>query len=826
MLKEETLGYNPTITNFPNLLKPKNRETMLFYEALKRIHKGNSRTLVEEIRRETVILDSLKDDNLKPEEQSAKYKAQDLKISKLKRKLPCLCFSGEFKTRSKKALIKHSGLMILDFDKMTPEALTETIQGLKQNKHVISVFTSPSGNGIKAIVRVPNNLDAITHPKYWEAFVDEFKYDNIDSSGIDLARACFESYDPNIYINSKAEVYNTSLKTTKEVTPKKEVSPKKKNKNVVVKTSPNAIMEFVYNMDRKTSFVDGQKDAHIYSLASHMCEYGVEQQKAENSIMTQVVQGRCKDEPAKLQAIRNAYKNREFGKYEFTDHNRNKRYDSYLKRNGTKEQIAKAEDVDVEVVKEVLKSMDVFWFEEVVKGIPKTKITKYKFGEFLNRYGFWKHYPPESLKAVFVKVDKNIVSETSVSKISDFVIEFVHKDKNLLEAYMNNPYLSSDKFLSLTLETLELKTLRDTAKESFIPYKNGVLEVTRDTIDLVPYDEINCYIWKSQILDRDFEYHKNNNNDYKKFVCNISNQKPEGLESVLGYLISTYKSKTNNKAIILNDEVISEAPEGGTGKGLLMQGIEYIRKTCILDGKSFDETKSFAYQTVNQDTQVLIFDDVKKNFNLESKFSIITEGITLEKKNVTAIKLSVEESPKIVISTNYVIQGDGNSHHRRVHEVEISQYYGKHLAPFDEFKRNLFEDWKREDFEKFDSYMIACLQSFMNDGLQELAPKNLRLRKLIGATNKDFVEWMEDGEHFSYDKKNVKAYVFQMFQSENQDFNKVYFTRRTFNIWVKKYAEYKNLIYTDGSSGGNRWFMLQDKPEKKAINRDIPKIEF
>lgn len=793
MQKEETLGYNPTITIFPNLTNPNNGETMLLYEALKRIHKGNSKNLIKRLR------------DGKPEE---------------KKLLPCICFSGEFKSRNSKGLIKHSGLMVLDFDKMTPEALAETIQGLKQNKHIISAFTSPSGNGIKAIVRVPNTLDTITHPKYYKAFIEEFKYDNIDSSGSDLARTCFESYDPNIYINSKAEVYTTSLKTTKEVTPKKE------NKSVFIKADQNAIINFVYDMDRKTSFIDGQKDVHIFGLASHMCEYGVYQQNAENSIMTQIVQGRCKDEPAKLQAIRNAYKQREFGKYEFIDHGKNKRYDAYLKKGGTKEEIAEVEGVPVEAVKEVLKSMDVFWFEEIIKGKPKTKITKYKFGEFLNRYGFWKHYPPESLKAVFVKVDKNIVSETSVSKISDFVIEFIHKDKNLLEAYMNNPYLSSDKFLSLTLETLELKTLRDTAEESFIPYKNGVLEVTKDTIDLVPYDEINCYIWKSQILDRDFEYHKNNNNDYKKFVCNISNQKPEGLESVLGYLISTYKSKTNNKAIILNDEVISDAPDGGTGKGLLMQGIKKIRKTCILDGKSFDETKSFAYQTVNQDTQVLIFDDVKKNFNLESKFSIITEGITLEKKNVTAIKLSVEESPKIVISTNYVIQGDGNSHHRRVHEVEISQHYGKHLAPFDEFKRNLFEDWKREDFEKFDCYMVTCLQSFMKDGLQEFAPKNLRLRKLIGATNKDFVEWMEDGEHFSYDKKNVKAYVFQMFQSENQDFNKVYFTRRTFNNWIKKYAEYKNLIYTDGSSGGNRWFMLQDKPKKKVINRDIPKIEF
>ena len=38
-------------------------------------------------------------------------------------------------------------------------------------------------------------------------------------------------------------------------------------------------------------------------------------------------------------------------------------------------------------------------------------------------------------------------------------------------------------------------------------------------------------------------------------------------------MICTYKkNRSNNKAIILNDEVISDNPEGGTGKGVLYKG--------------------------------------------------------------------------------------------------------------------------------------------------------------------------------------------------------------------------------------------------------------
>ena len=87
---------------------------------------------------------------------------------------------------------------------------------------------------------------------------------------------------------------------------------------------------------------------------------------------------------------------------------------------------------------------------------------------------------------------------------------------------------------------------------------------------------------------------KDHSNEYQKFIYNISRQQPESIEAVIGYLISTYKNKMNNKAIILNDEVISDNPEGGTGKGLFVQGLKQIRKVSILDGKSFDDKKSFS----------------------------------------------------------------------------------------------------------------------------------------------------------------------------------------------------------------------------------------
>jgi len=216
------------------------------------------------------------------------------------------------------------------------------------------------------------------------------------------------------------------------------------------------------------------------------------------------------------------------------------------------------------------------------------------------------------------------------------------------------------------------------------------------------------YIWESQILDRNWVKTKSTENDYQKFIENISHNDSDAMKCTIGYLLLNYKNRSQNKAVILNDEIISESPEGGTGKGLFVQGIGQIRRTDIIDGKQYDSKKQFSYQTISLETKVLVFDDVKKGFDFENNFSLITEGITLEKKNKDAIKLNVHESPKVIISTNYAIKGDGHSQDRRRHELEIAQYYGKTLTPEQDFGRQLFDDWEMDDFHRFDNYMVEC----------------------------------------------------------------------------------------------------------------------
>ena len=58
---------------------------------------------------------------------------------------------------------------------------------------------------------------------------------------------------------------------------------------------------------------------------------------------------------------------------------------------------------------------------------------------------------------------------------------------------------------------------------------------------------------------------------------------------------------------------------------------------------------------VGLDTKVVAIEDVRKNVDFEGFYSIITEGITVEKKNKDELFIPYKDSPKILFTTNYTI---------------------------------------------------------------------------------------------------------------------------------------------------------------------------
>lgn len=183
--------------------------------------------------------------------------------------------------------------------------------------------------------------------------------------------------------------------------------------------------------------------------------------------------------------------------------------------------------------------------------------------------------------------------------------------------------------------------------------------------------------------------------------------------------------------------------------------------------------------------------------------------MTLERKNKDAIKLSVEDSPKMMLSTNYAIKGEGNSHDRRRHELEIAQYYGKEKTPYDEFGRELFSDWSINEFQRFDNYVVYCVQLYLRNGIIQQDAKNIRLRKFIMETSQDFFYWISDRSNFSVNQYLDKSAMFDAFVNDYIDYRK-WLSRNKFSIWVSKYANYMGMKFHETHSGSVRYFMISD----------------
>ena len=78
-----------------------------------------------------------------------------------KKKLPCFTASGTFSRRAAKNLIAHSGLIQLDLDgKDNPDWSVEDMREIVEaDPHTRFAAISPSGDGIKALIRIPANPD-------------------------------------------------------------------------------------------------------------------------------------------------------------------------------------------------------------------------------------------------------------------------------------------------------------------------------------------------------------------------------------------------------------------------------------------------------------------------------------------------------------------------------------------------------------------------------------------------------------------------------------------------------------------------------------------
>jgi len=495
-----------------------------------------------------------------------------------------------------------------------------------------------------------------------------------------------------------------------------------------------------------------------------------------------------------------------------------------------------------QIIKDKVK---VFWKKSEKKSSEgdKLEIMPSRYGRFLEENGFIKYYPDGSNDFEFCKTEGKFVDLTSTSRIKDEVLGYLKEPQFNDEPhdffFLNTKFFSEEFLSGISPKNIDIN--RDTKTEAFVYYQNCVVKVTAEKIETIPYAQVKGFVWRKHALKRNFVASvgaAKEKGEYERFVELISGNevKTMAFKSAIGYMIHEYRSPSKAKCVILNDENLESEPKGGAGKGIFCQGLSHIRRVAKIDAKQFDAASTFAYETVDPSDQIVEFSDVDKKLDFEKLFNVVTDGFRIGRKYKDPIILPADRSPKIILTTNYAIKGRGGASRRRRYELEFTSYFHEGYTAEDEFKHDLFTDWDKAEWQRFDAFMMHCVQFFLQNGLIKDIHKTLAIKTFEANSSPAFREWceMEGGPISKIGAHHNREDLLKSYLELNPE-HKNWMQWSVMKKYLQAYCDYAGLEMKDGQTI-KRWIVLnwkggvppvvqsdkEDEEDEPEMDPDLP----
>lgn len=215
----------------------------------------------------------IKSDFLKSQTERIRLQEEKEKRDKLKQQLPVITTSGVFSPSHKKENYKaHSGLIQLDID--YPDNIHECFKRLSQDEYILYLWYSPSGQGIKGIVKIPPDPN-----KHVQMFVNLAQYFKrkynvcLDEQCKNINRLMFLSYSSVVVFNADSKVFDISF-DTHEIQHKIGTT----SKDILNNNTPaecDKVEIIAKAVENRKSFINGQRNAYVYDFATSCNKYGV-----------------------------------------------------------------------------------------------------------------------------------------------------------------------------------------------------------------------------------------------------------------------------------------------------------------------------------------------------------------------------------------------------------------------------------------------------------------------------------------------------------------------------------------------------------------------
>lgn len=174
--------------------------------------------------------------------------------------------------------------------------------------------------------------------------------------------------------------------------------------------------------------------------------------------------------------------------------------------------------------------------------------------------------------------------------------------------------------------------------------------------------------------------------------------------------------------------------------------------------------------------------------------SQITEGSTVEKKNKDELFIDYKDSPKFAFTTNYSLNIKGNHGKRRSRVFEFAQFFGPQNTPLEFFKHLLFEDWDKDEWNRFYNLMFFAVSTYLENGIKEISASEKMKRKQIKLSfGEEFLEWFTDYSGNGCNSWKPFRELYNNFMLEN-DFDKKDYSQKRFKKAIEIGSETMNFL--------------------------------
>lgn len=170
-----------------------------------------------------------------------------------KEKLDYFIFAGTFLKRSNKNLIKASGIMLLDIDHVDDDFKKK----LMEDEYVHFIFRSPSGDGFKAGVKIPVVQDDAEYKEYWYALAEHIGVDIVDEACKDISRACYASWDKDIYYNEDSVEFT-------------EKAQRPKPASIYPQITPESLSDSTFATAVRNAWANGERQSLAMSVSGYL----------------------------------------------------------------------------------------------------------------------------------------------------------------------------------------------------------------------------------------------------------------------------------------------------------------------------------------------------------------------------------------------------------------------------------------------------------------------------------------------------------------------------------------------------------------------------